>query len=45
MKYVTWKTEFLTLLAWGSRRGEVHAPNAAKYRPDFEGLHVILEPH
>ena len=45
MKYVTWKTTFLVLLATGSRRGEVHALDYSKVRPDQNWTSVVLEPH
>ena len=45
LKYVTWKTAFLVLLATGSRRGEVHALDYSKVRPEEKWAHIILEPH
>ena len=45
MKYVTWKTAFLVLLASGSRRGEVHSFDFKKVRHDSKWSFVTLEPH
>ena len=45
MKYLTWKTIFLTLLASGSRRGEVHSFDYKKVRPGSKWSCVTLEPH
>ena len=45
MKFVTWKTAFLVLLATGSRRGEVHAFDYTKVRPSKKWTDVTLEPH
>ena len=45
MKYVTWKTTFLVLLASGSRRGEVHSLDFKKVRHDSKWSSVTLEPH
>ena len=45
MKFVTWKTAFLTLLASGSRRGEVHSFDYSKVRHSPKWTSVTLEPH
>ena len=45
LKWVTQKTLFLTLLASGSRRGEVHALSMANFRHDEQWRWVSLEPH
>ena len=45
IKFVTWKTAFLVLLATGSRRGEVHAFDYSKVRPGRRWTNIILEPH
>ena len=45
LKYVTWKTAFLVLLASGSRRGEVHSFDYAKVRHSAKWASVTLEPH
>ena len=45
LKFVTWKTAFLMLLATGSRRGEVHALDYAKVHPGKKWVDVTLEPH
>ena len=46
LKFLTWNTAVLfTLLASASKRGEVHALNAAKFHPDRQWLYAILEPH
>ena len=45
MKYVTWKTTFLVLLASGSRRGEVHSFDFKKVRHASKWTSVTLEPH
>ena len=45
LKYITWKTAFLALLATGSRRGEVHALDYSKVCPDKCWTVVILKSH
>ena len=45
LKWCTLKTLFLTLLASGSRRGEIHAVSMAKFRHDEQWRWVTLEPH
>ena len=45
LKYVTWKTIFLVLLASGSRRGEIHSLDHSKVRPSLNWSAVTLEPH
>ena len=45
MKYLTWKTTFLVLLASGSRRGEVHSFDFKKVRHGSKWSSVTLEPH
>ena len=44
-KYVTWKAAFLTLLASGGRRGEVHALSCKKLVFDPNWNWVSLEVH
>ena len=44
MTFLTWKTLFLTLLASGSRRGEIHAIKAQGVRVAEDGSHVSLIP-
>ena len=45
MKYLTWKTAFLVLLASGARRGEVHSFDFKKVRHASRWSSVTLEPH
>ena len=45
LKYVTWKTMFLVLLASGSRRGEIHSLDYSKVRPSKNWTSITLEPH
>ena len=45
LKYVTWKTAFLILLASGSRRGEIHSLDFSKVHHGNNWSSVILEPH
>ncbi len=44
-KFLTWKTAFLTLLASGSRRGEVHALSREKISHDPRWRSIQLSPH
>ena len=45
LKWLTMKTVFLTLLASGSRRGEIHAIEYASLKHDEQWRYVILKPH
>ena len=45
LKYVTWKTAFLLLLAMGGRRGEVHALEASTIKVLGNWDSVILNPN
>lgn len=45
LKFLTWKALFLTLLASGSRRGEVHALTAASFAHDPKWKYVVMKPH
>ena len=44
MKFLTWKTVFLTLLAAGARRGELHAVPFKNVSYDKEFSHLTLRP-
>lgn len=44
MKFLTWKTVFLTLLAAGARRGEIHAVPFKNVSYDKEFSHITLRP-
>ena len=45
LKHLTWKTVFLTLLASGARRGEIHALDYKKVAHDPQWRFVTLSPH
>jgi len=45
LKWLTLKTVFLTLLASGARRSEVHALDYAGFQRDEQWRFVILKPH
>ena len=45
LKWCSLKTFFLTLLASGSRRGEIHALSMSRFRHDEHWRWVVLEPH
>ena len=45
LKHLTWKTVFLTLLASGARRGEIHALNGSKFKHHPGWRFVTLETH
>jgi len=45
MKLLTWKTVFLTLLASGGRRGEVHALDYKSVKHDPKWKFITVRPH
>jgi len=45
LQHLTWKVVFLTLLASGGRRGEVHALDYATLQHEPKWKYVILKPH
>jgi len=45
LQHLTWKTVFLTLLASGGRRGEVHALEYKSFQHHPKWKYVILRPH
>lgn len=45
LKFLTWKTVFLTLLASGGRRGEVHATEYKSVAHDPKWRFMTLKPH
>jgi len=44
LHFLTWKTVFLTLLASGNRRGEVHALEYKSFQHDPKWRYIVLRP-